>query len=183
MRIVYIVIVIIGISFAMTSCTPPSEDEKTVEKIIEAANKGHVDEQFYLGTRYHMGTGIPQDTTQAAHWYQQAADQGHAASQLVLGEMYDLGMGVTQDFKQAKHWYRQAADQGHAAAQCSLALMHNHGQGTQKNPLQAYIWALFAVENGEKKCGELRDAVAKTLTAEQQAEGQRRVSEWFDSNQ
>ena len=92
-------------------------------------------------------------------------------------------MGVTQDFKQAKHWYRQAADQGHAAAQCSLALMHNHGQGTQKNPLQAYIWALFAVENGEKKCGELRDIVAKTLTAEQQAEGQRRVSEWFDSNQ
>ena len=148
MRTVYIVIVIIGISFAMTSCTPPSEDEKTVEKIIEAANKGHVDEQFYLGTRYHMGTGISQDTTQAAHWYQQAADQGHAEAQFLLGGMYAQGDGVPQDNKKALHWWSNAAAQGNAQAQANLGMRYYEGTGVVQDYKQATQWFEQAADQG-----------------------------------
>jgi hypothetical protein len=82
-----------------------------------AAEQGDADGQWYLGTMYADGRGVPQSNEEAVKWYRLAAEQGYADGQWCLGEMYESGRGVPQDYKEAVKWYRLAADQEHSDAQ------------------------------------------------------------------
>jgi hypothetical protein len=77
---------------------------------------------------YHYGSGVTEDTAEAAKWfaealkqYRKAAAQGDARAKYKLGEMYLAGEGVTQDFTEALRWYREAAEQGNADAMYKLS--------------------------------------------------------------
>jgi TPR repeat protein len=88
----------------------------------KAADQGVVEAQHNLGSMYHYGEGVQQDSKQAAAWYRKAADQGHPEAQCNLGVMYHQGKGVQQDSKQAALWHRKAADQ---AALQGVAEVHS----------------------------------------------------------
>ncbi len=77
------------------------------------AEQGLAKAQHNLGVIFHKGgRGVPQNYTQAIHWYRKAAEQGFAMSQFNLGEMYAGGLGMPRDYVQAYMWYSIANTNG-----------------------------------------------------------------------
>lgn len=142
------------------------------------AKHGHADAQYYLGLCYEFMKGVPQDFATAQQWYEKAAVQGHAGAQVNLGSLYDSGRGGPQDFKLARTWYRRSADQGNGVAQRSLGLMSERGRGVPQDVVEAQKWYILAEANGDMLATELRDALAKHMTAAQLFQAQQRVQEW-----
>jgi DNA-directed RNA polymerase subunit RPC12/RpoP len=87
-----------------------------VEEWLPLAEQGDVVAQYYLGTMYADGDGIPQDQAEATKWFRLAekslrarADEPEA--QWALGTMYQAGWGVPQDYVLARMWFNLAAAQ------------------------------------------------------------------------
>ena len=55
------------------------------------AEQGDVKAEEKLASLYYYGRGVPQDYTEAIHWYRRAAEQDYAKDQLILGDIYYLG--------------------------------------------------------------------------------------------
>ena len=41
----------------------------------KAAERGHLEAQYYLGSMYYDGSGVSKDDEKAIEWYQKAADK------------------------------------------------------------------------------------------------------------
>ena len=74
----------------------------------KAAEQGYASAQYDLGRMYNDGKGVPQDFSQAAHWFSQAAEQGHATAQHSLGDLLAKGHGAPQDLVSAHMWQNLA---------------------------------------------------------------------------
>ena len=72
----------------------------------KAANLGHLDAQFCLGTSYLNGNGVQQSDQKAFHWFELAAKQGDPTAQRILGTMYEYEKGVDQNYEYALYCYR-----------------------------------------------------------------------------
>ena len=95
--------------------------------------------------------------------------------------MYEAGKGVAKDEMQAAKWYRLAAEQDLAAAQNAWGWMNGEGKGVQRDLVTAYMWLNLAATQRDETAKQNRDLVAKKMTAEQIAEGQRRSLQWTPS--
>ena len=73
------------------------------------AERGNASTQAVIGWMYRAGKGVPEDDTNAVHWYRKAAEQGHPGGQVSLGIMYNQGKGVPEDDAKAVHWWRTSA--------------------------------------------------------------------------
>ena len=107
-----------------------------------------------------------------------AAEQGLAEAQTWLGVMYEYGKGVSQDDTEAMRWYTKAAAQGDAGAQTNLGGMYSNGDGVTKDYVHAYKWYSIAAANGYDDAATNRDNLAREMTPDQMAEGQRLAREW-----
>ena len=132
----------------------PEDDAEAVKWYRKAAEQGHAEAQYQLGTMYNdlwndLWSAL-RDDAEAVKWYRMAAEQGHAEAQFRLGFMYDLGWGVPKDNAEAVKWYRKAAEQGHAEAQHSLGGMYDLGvQGVPEDDAEAAKWYRKAAEQGD----------------------------------
>jgi uncharacterized protein len=93
------------------------KDFKTAHRILlKVAKKGNASAQYYLGSLYHNGQGVPQDINEAVKWYRLAAEQadendwGITFAQYALAKVYFFGVGtvIPQDYKEAAKWYQLA---------------------------------------------------------------------------
>jgi len=75
---------------------------------IPLAERGTATAQAYLGFMFETGRGVPQNYTEAAHWYRRAAEQGDSLAQYSLGLLYDKGQGVPRDVVEASKWLNLA---------------------------------------------------------------------------
>ena len=91
--------------------------------------------------------------------------------------MYRKGEGVPQDDKTAVKWWTLAAEQGYALAQYNLGVMYRYGEGVLQDYVYAHMWFDITASNGDEDGGELRDAVAKEMTATQIAEAEKLARE------
>jgi TPR repeat protein len=154
----------------------------------KAADQGFAPAQFYLGTLYDGGRGVPEDPAQAAAWYRKAAAQGFPEAQFFLGQSYINGRGVPQDDAQALVWFRNAAALNNAAALYNLGMMYQAGRGVPQDPVEAYKLLTLGVATESnpgvqgKSLAENREALARSLTAEQRAEAERRAREWTEAH-
>ncbi len=114
-----------------------------------AAEHGHVDAQFLLGTMYRTGRGVSQDHVAAAHWYQRASLAGHAWAQFSLGNMHIRGEGLPRNPHEGVRLYRLAAAQGHREAQYNLGALYYNGDGVARDYVQAESWFYKAAQNGD----------------------------------
>ncbi len=130
---------------------PGQAQHLSVDVLRKMADGGDVQAQLVLGQRYAKGTGVPQDSREAAAWYRKAAEQGHAQAQSLLGFYYIKGEGVPQDYHEAVAWLRKAAEQGDAGAQYNLGLMYKKGNGVMKDDQEAMVWFRKAAEQGDPK--------------------------------
>ena len=112
-----------------------------------AAEQGHAEAQYNLGSMYHEGEGVKRDYIKAVEWLQKAAEQGYADAQNNLGYMYDRGQGVKQDYFKAFEWYQKAAEQGDADAQYKLGNMFYDGHGVRQNNTKAKEYLGLACDN------------------------------------
>ena len=103
------------ICLLLFTCSVHAADE--LEALKTAAEQGDADAQFFLGSIYASGAGIPEDDAKAVYWYRKAAEQGYVSAQNSLGLMYAKGAGIPEDHMQAYAWFSVAAAQGYDDAQ------------------------------------------------------------------
>jgi hypothetical protein len=75
----------------------PASDRDMASRYLQAARSGDDDAQFYLGSLYSAGVGVPRSDEEAFQWFARAADQGHSHAMLILGGLYAIGRGVQKD--------------------------------------------------------------------------------------
>ena len=127
---------------------PPAEIGS--EALRDAAERGDASAQFIVATRYLDGEGVPQDVTQAAHWYQKAALSGLAPAQYRLATLFERGRGLPQDAAAALIWYQRAAEQGNVKAMHNAAVLAAGTEAGKPDYDIAYKWFLAASQNGLK---------------------------------
>jgi TPR repeat protein len=171
--IIKISLVVICLPLIASAGSPQNSGLKALKRMAEA---GDASAQYRLGRMYENGNGMAQSAFKAVERYRKAAEQNFAQGQYALGRMYAAGEGVRQDYSQAIRCFLNAAAQGNPLAQNRLGVMYENGQGIETNLVEAYKWyALAAGENQNVYGAANRDTLARRLTAEQIAEGQRRT--------
>jgi uncharacterized protein len=93
-----------------------------------------------------------------------------------LGRFFEEGLGVSKDMTEAVRYYRQAAELGEPFAQLSLGILYRSGNGVAKDNVEAYKWLTLAAAQGFG--AEVRDLLAREMTAQQIAEAQQRSSDF-----
>ena len=127
------------------------DHKEAVVNFGKAAELGHAEAQYLLGSMYSEGRGVTKDDAEAVRWYRKAAEQGIVHAQRHLGQMYAAARGVGKDFAAAAMWYRKAAEQGDANSQSSLGFMYATGQGVTKDETEAEKWFRTAAAQGDEK--------------------------------
>ena len=112
------------------------------------------------------------------HQLQALAGQGDANAQWMLGQALLTGdLGATDD-AEAVQWLQRAADQGHGLAQRDLGWLYELGRGVDQDTLEAFFWYSLASRQDSGRARLRRDALAATLTADQQEAVLARLRGW-----
>lgn len=110
--------------------------------------------------------------------YSKLAQKGDRDAQFTLGLMYFEGTGPDKDYVQAVRWYRRAANQGQIMAQNNLGAMLMEGKGTPQDFAEAAFWFTLVADAGDPHGKQLRDAIAKHLTAQEQDRVRGKAKNW-----
>ena len=93
--------------------------------VVQLARHGNRNAEAMLAyVAYEQGIHVPQNITEAAHWFRKLAQQGDPQGQHHLAEMYGAGGGVNQSYEEAAMWYRRAAALGYVPSQVNLANLY-----------------------------------------------------------
>ena len=139
--------------------------ERPMSEVREAAERGDVGAQLFLGKSYAFGGRIPKDEEQAISWLEVAANQGDAEAQFLLGNMYlvrdNMAQGIT--------WLGKAAEQNHGGAKKSLrelaVIFENQAENGSAHAQAAlgmmHEWALFGTHSDERVAAKWYRAAAE----------------------
>ncbi|KAF9582144.1 hypothetical protein BGW38_000590 [Lunasporangiospora selenospora] len=120
------------------------------QRLMFAANLGHVEAQFELGMMFFRGIGTCQSFTDALKWLKQAADQGHNSARNNLAYYYRNGVaGVPSNDIEATQLFLSAAVEGDILAQINAGRSFEYGQGVDQNYKEAFKWYQKASESGD----------------------------------
>jgi uncharacterized protein len=127
----------------------PDFKQMTLAELQTAAEKGNPQAQFELGERFHNGSGVLKDSTEAVEWWQKAAAQKFPPAELDLGVAYGRGDGVPKNMQEGVKWCRMAADSGLTMAQMTLGILFCDGHsGVEQDYTEAFKWFKKAAEQG-----------------------------------
>lgn len=104
--------------------------------IRSAADAGHADAQFTLGTMYANGQGVPLSKTDARLWFERAAQKNHPRALYNLGLYHERGISVPKDMSTALSWYRRGASNGDAQAAYNAGHILLTGDGVPRNSVE-----------------------------------------------
>jgi uncharacterized protein len=102
----------VGAAYFSGSPGVQKDYKQALDWLTRAAQEGHADAQFKLGSMYYNGYGVTEDRAETMKWYRKAADQGHVMAQANVAYLYRAGWGVEKDFVQAYFWYTNAMNGG-----------------------------------------------------------------------
>lgn len=168
-----------------TQCSKAAQADRypdAIDLCRHPAELGDAMAQWFLGTRYLAGKGVPQDYSQAEKWFRLAAAQGNSLSQLSLGSMYYGGEGVLQDYHEAKKWFLLAARRGNPSAHTMISLMYLMGDGVAKDYARAYMWASYPTTKGDTYARKNQELAASWLTASQINQAQEMATQCLKLN-
>lgn len=113
------------------------------------AAQGDTKAQFWLGSMYYRGQGVPRNVPVALRWVRRAAELGNVEAQAALGSLYFFGDDqVPANDREAQRWFRMAAEQGHPEAQVGLGNMYFLGRGVVQDEAAAAKWFRAAADQG-----------------------------------
>ncbi len=129
---------------------------KALPLMERAAERGHIDAQFYCAAMYTNHEGIsekkaeePKNQAKAQKWFENAAREGNIVAQLHCGLFYAQGRGVPQNWGRAFHWIKISADNGYVKAMPHCGNLYEKGLGTERNARKAIAWYSRAKEAGD----------------------------------
>jgi len=128
----------------------PKNSESALQNEKRAANVGHADAMYWMGTRYTHGRGVPIDYSVALDWFKKAV-----AAEGPYG-----------------------VNSSRAEAQNALGVFHENGYGLSKDAVIAYAWYNLSAAGGYEKARENLSRVQKVLTPEDLSEAQKLSREW-----
>lgn len=144
------------------------EYDTAVKLIRPLAEAGEVEAQYFMGTFYMWGTGVPLDPTTAGTWYHRAYDQwlgranrGDVPAMVETARILTTGIGVERDDTQALAWLRKAAEQNYPDAWAELGNMYLAGDGVPQDRAEATRWYQKAAAVGNKPATEALDFLRK----------------------
>lgn len=123
--------------------------KEAAERLLEAANAGHVGAQHNLGVLYLHGSGVASNKDEAARWFRKAADQGFGEAQFKLS-LLESSRG-RMPLEETADWLARAGSQGHVEAAYQLAVLQLQGVKGPPNPVEASKWFRLAAERGHAK--------------------------------
>ncbi len=123
-------------------------DGLSIEAVHQAAEKGDLTAQHYLGFCYASGERVGKDAAAALTWYQRAGDAGYLPALNNLGVLYYQGKEVPRDLAKAIGYYRRAAAGSLAQAQANLGFVYRDGEGVAANATEALKWFRLAADQG-----------------------------------
>jgi TPR repeat protein len=143
-----------NVDVAQLALQTSAGDSTALRKLTQFAQAGNELAQDRLGVIYnigcHEGFGVPEDTTQAAHWLELAARQGNADAASALGVLYSRRDPPLANKERSLYWTRQAI-----ASSSSIVV---HGQVVRKELVNGfYEWS-----------PETKDLVAQTRALAEQ---------------
>jgi TPR repeat protein len=124
----------------------PRDARNAIYWYTKAAQQGHVEAQYRLGTIYRYGYGdevLLLDFKKAVYWITKASEQGHIIAQYNLGHMYEWGDTAPLDYKQAFFWYTKAAEQGYVFAEDDREMMLERMSQSQIEEVQKLSKELY----------------------------------------
>ena len=108
--------------------TEEKRSEQSSKSMIEAAEKGNPEAQYYVSQNYYNGK-YTQDLIKSYEWCIKAANAGVRQAWDALGEKYYYGKGCEKNYSDAFYWFRKAANSGMRNSCYFLGWMYEHGQG------------------------------------------------------
>ncbi len=134
--------------FAFSAPHHPRAEEKPLEPIIAAAEKGDAEAQYRLAQAYIRGIGVKKNLTKAFEFIKQAAEQGHAEAIGGVGYFHANGFGVKKDLALAAEWFRKGAEKGGAKAQLNYGQALLNGRGIPLDEAGGMKWIEKALAQG-----------------------------------
>ena len=113
-----------------------------------AALAGDPSAAYEVASRFVEGRVVPQNSEEAARWFDLAAKKGLVPAQFRLGTLYEKGVGVKKDLAMARDLYRAAADKGHGKAMHNLAVLYAEGASGKPDYRTAAQWFRKAADYG-----------------------------------
>src|SRR5690348_7590805 len=121
-HVVLLILVLLQATPSVPLAGAQNESERTTTPVLAArpedvpvllkeAQGGNKTAQLSLGLSYLNGSGVAQNPSEAAKWFQSAAEQGVSMAQVLLGKMLIDGVGANQDKAAGVRWLRTAAEQ------------------------------------------------------------------------
>ena len=135
---IHIVAIALGLAFSFP--TAVRAEEKPIEQITAAADKGDADAQYRLAQSYLRGIGVKKNLTTAFELIQKAAAQGHAEAIGGVGYFHANGFGVKKDLAVAADWFRKGAEKGGAKAQLNYGQALLKGRGVVADEAEGMKW-------------------------------------------
>jgi len=160
----------------------PAAERAAMERLQDAASRGHPPAQLQLGEFYKLGQIVERDLGEARVWYRRAADGGNVLAMHRLGVMSARGEGGPVDLQASINWFEQAAGFGLVDSMYNLgATFHPTGDedpaGVQDRA-RAYYWYSLAAKNGDDQAQNLAEGVGQGLSADARAETDAEIAEW-----
>ncbi len=164
-----------------------------------AADQGHAESQYRIGSLYEAGQGVAKSDAEAEKWYRAAAEKGFAEAQSTLGSIYfnrTIHASILKkhapperesDPADALKWLSLAADQGERQSQYLLGSLYLYGEGVPKEYIKAHMWFNIAAtsrwagdeqDQYRKNAEKERDEIAAKMSPEQLAAAERLALAW-----
>ena len=125
-------------------------EEKGLEYLKLAAEKGNSNAQAYLGIYYYRGKYVKQNKEEAVKWFEMSANQGNSLGQSALGHYY-LKLDDNEDNKKlGVNWLRKAAKQGDSIGQGLLGVCYFEGEGVKQDYDIAFYWFEESAKRGDR---------------------------------
>ena len=106
-------------------------------ELLQKAQGGNADAQFWVGISYYKGAGVAKDIAQAFQWMEKAAASGNGAAMNWMGYFYDNGVGTAKDPAKAIEYYQKGADKHDKSALLTLGIKYYKGEGVERNRIKA----------------------------------------------
>ena len=136
--------------------TEKERDEHTSKTMLEAAEKGNPDAQWYV-SYYYSNSEYKMELKKSYDWCVKAANSGVRQAMDALGKKYYYGEGCEKNLFEAFKWFSKAADSGMSNSMYFLGWMYEHGQGTSTNRgLAIKYYKRAAIEGNEASIKRLR---------------------------
>lgn len=122
--------------------------DETLSLMVEAAEEGNADAQYFAGEMFLQGIGTKPDIEKAAKYLKQAYDNGNEHAFAIYGKLCFMGDGLRQSYEQAYEAFYNLSKPTPEVI-CAMGIMNIYGMGVRPDYEQARNYLSTAESAGD----------------------------------